>query len=184
MRLVQIQLRPSIPFWFIDNIVKLNQFNRVSDFINVNSLTGLTKEIIDLSIRQKQIFVLDYNGNRVKKLDEAIYIAGDMSVSIEDTKEDTDEDLIPEMVSVTTSINNKEEKEEKEEKPSLEPSEDHIENAKILLERNGNTIKKMIRNIKQTDDNLMVLHASLKLEAVDKNRSGILVAIQNAIERY
>ena len=52
---------------------------------------------------------------------------------------------MPDFVSVT--IDDDEEEEEEEENLPTEPSEEHIENAKILLGRNGNTIKKMIKNL-------------------------------------
>ena len=184
MRLVQIQLKSSIPFWFLDDIIKLNQNNRVSDFINIDSLTEPIRTIIDLSVRRHEINITDYHGNKINSLDEVICVCGDMAVDTEDIQDDPEEELIPEMVSVTVSMLEEKEEEKEEEQLPVEPSEKHIENSKILLEQNGNTIKKMIRNMKQTDDNLMILNTSMALEMSGKNRKGIITAMQNAIAGY
>lgn len=181
MRLIQIQLKASEPFWFLKDIIKLNQNNRISDFINADSLTESTKKIINLSIKRKEVDVIDYEGNPIKDLNEIIYVYGDMAVSVEDVKE-PEENLTPEMVSVTVSMDDEEKEEEK--KLSIEPGEEDIESAKILLGQNGNTIKKMIRNMKQTNENLTILHASMDIEISGKNRKGILVALQDAIAGY
>ena len=181
MKLVQIQIRPSVPFWFIQDMVRLNQNNRISEFINVDSLNDEIKKIINLAIYRQEINLLDYNGIKLKSINDVSYVLGDCAITTEDVNDDSEKNLIPELISVTT--NDEEEKPEKE-KVSMEPSHKHIENAKILLEQNGNTIKKMVKNMKKTNDNLILLSTCLDIENSNKNRKGVIVAIQEAMMEY
>ena len=70
MKLVQIQIRPSVPFWFIQDVIRLSQNNRISEFINVDSLDDQVKKIIDLAVSRQEINLLDYNGVRLKSIND------------------------------------------------------------------------------------------------------------------
>jgi ABC-type transport system substrate-binding protein len=181
MKLIQIRLRKSVPFWFIGNLITLNQENEVSDFISIDSLNDDIRKVIDLSIYRQEINVFDYDGNIVKKLDDTKYISGQFSVSTDDVSgNDEENDLLPEMISVTMDEQETEEKQVEEKRP-VEPGEEDIENAKILLEQNGNTVKKTIKNITRTDDNLLLLRACLNEEQLNKNRKGIISTIKKIL---
>lgn len=177
MRLVQIQLRPSVPFWFIGTVLRLNQENKTSDFFDVDTLEDGIKKIINQSINRQEIFAFDYNGTKIHSLDDAKYISGNHAVSIDDV-DDEEDGLIPEIVSVTVGG---EEEEEEEDILLAEPGEDHIENAKILLEQNGNTVKRMIKNMTITDDNILMLKACLRQETSNRNRRSIVSAIEKIL---
>jgi len=173
MKLFKIKLVGNT-FWFLDNIVSLNPNNKTSKFISVDSLSVENIEAIDKSAHMLEIKLFDFKDNRVYKLSELGYFNGDFSIDTNDIKED-ESDLMPELFSMTI-----ENKEEEEEVQDIEPSEDDITNAKILLNKNGNTVKK---TISQIDMDLKFLYACLEVEQNKLNRSGVIKAIDEQIAR-
>jgi hypothetical protein len=183
MRLVKLELRES-PFWFLSNssgesIIILNENKQISDFVNVDALPNHMKKIINQSSSQFEINILDFNGSRVKTIEETSILNTEYSVNTED--EVLDDSDLPEIISITT----RDDEEEKEDiKTPVLPTPEVIENAKILLERNGNTIKKSLKALKKTDDNLDFLHLCAKLEHNGQNRQGVISAIQQLVMEY
>ncbi len=180
MRLVQIKLNYSStsPFWFLGRI-QLNEKKLISDFLDVDSLEEETKKIIDLSAKTAEIKLFDYYGERVLSLSQLNRVQGDFNVGIEDSIEEISEDLLPEMISVTEEEIEEEEETEEEEIVQEKP----IQDAEILLNKNGNTVKKMIKNLPISDDSLSLLHCCLEIEQQGKARASVLSTIQTEIVR-
>jgi hypothetical protein len=164
MRLVKFKLADS-PFWFLGK-VSLSQQNKSTELIDIDSFSDQDKKAIENSIRQFQIKVFDFEGNRIKTIKDIGYINGELNVNLEDINKN-EQDLMPEIVSIT--IDDNEEDDEEEIFPE-DPTPEDLENAKILLSKNGNTVKKAIKQM----NNLLMLYACLTVENVGKNRNGII----------
>jgi len=176
MRLVRLKLR-GCPFWNLPPI-KLNEKNSVSPVLNVDLLSDVQREVIDKSDAVGDIMILSPDGARIHGgLGHVNIIDGSDCVSMADIEED---DMIPEIVSVTVSEQAEEEMEEVIEQTE-EDQEKLVNAALIMLNRNGNTIKKMVAAMEKTDENLALLHACLVTENAGKAREGVLFAIQQAI---
>jgi len=177
MRLVQIKLHHSYPFWFLNDQIRLNAENPVSDFINIDSLDKEYKETINASVRNFRIKLFDPEGRQIKHLSELSVIEGDIKVSTEDIKKT--ESNFPEITSVTVQA-------EEEEEVEREEAPDRSEEAKILLNQNGHTVKRSILSVPKENDSLYLLHAMLSLEDSEegKNRKGVIVALTTAIGEY
>ena len=175
MRLVKIQLADS-PFWFLGKLVNLTQENRMSDFLNVDSLPDEEKTIINKSARIGEIRIYDPENRRLKTIDESDYISGEYAVDIDDIKDD-ESDTVPEVFSVTVN-NDKDEDEDKN------PTKADYEEAQILLNKNGNTVKKIIKQIPKTTDGLLLLHACLETEKANQSRAGVVNTIEKCIVEF
>jgi hypothetical protein len=173
MRLIQIRLRHNQPFWFLDDQIRLTSRKPVSKLINIDSLDEEYRKVINQSVQDCAILLFDSEGRRLRNLNEASVIEGDLAVSAADIIEDP----VPEVASVTVS-------DEPEEAPQEEEAPDYSEEAAILLKKNGNTVKKTILSLPKDDNSLYFLHALLEVEAGDKGRRGVTVAIENAIGEY
>ena len=60
-------------------------------------------------------------------------------------------------------------------------TEEILKNARILLSKNGNTVKATVQGLDKSSENLVFLHALLGVEQEGKARSGVLNAIGEAI---
>lgn len=182
MRLVRLKLR-GCPFWNMPPI-RLNEENNVSPLLDIDKLTENQREVIDKSDAVGDIMILAADGIRIHGgLEHVNIIDGSDCISVADIEDD---DAIPDIVSVTVS---EDEPEEIEEPPqSTEMTEEEkaklANEARILLNRNGNTIKKMIASMEKTDNNLALLHECLVSESNGKAREGVLFVIQQAISEY
>jgi hypothetical protein len=183
MRLVKLELRDA-PFWFLSDstntvFIALHSSSPVSGLLDVDSLDDHFFDVINASARQLEIQIIDSENRKLRSLNDVVFLDdGEFSV---DTENDIplDNSDFPEIVSVTIE-NDKEEEEEKEEIVySLTP--EMQEDVKILLEKNGNTIKKMIRNLSKTKENLFFLEQCKKIERANQNRQGVVLAIQTVI---
>ena len=172
MRLVKIKL-VDCPFWFLGKLINLTKQNPISDFINVDSLPNEEKTVINLSSKTGAIQILDPDNRRLKTIDDAYLFSGEYAIDTGDI-EDDESDTVPEVFSVT--IKNEEEEEEEE-----RPVEVDYDNARLLLHKNGNTVKKTIKEIPKTQEGLLFLHACLEIEQESKNRAGIINVIQQCI---
>ena len=176
MRLVKFKLADS-PFWFLDNLIRLNQVHKMSDFVNIDSLSDEQKVIVNKSIASGAIKAFDPESNRVKNINDTSYVNGELAISLEDIEED-ESDTVPEVFSMTVS--NDEEEEEEEEGPT----DTDFDNAQLLLDKNGNTVKKALKAIPKTNEGLLLLHACLGLEKSGKNRLGIVSTIEQRIMEF
>jgi len=179
MKLFKVKLGDS-PFWFLNNIINLTMNDTVSGLLDIESLSFEEIETINKSASRIEIKIFDSENNRVKNLNELGYFNGNFSVNTEDVKED-ESSLMPEVFSVT--IDNDEDEEDELEEDNT-PSESDIENAKIFLSKNGNTIKKTIKQMKASNEQLVFLHACLMIEEEKLNRSGVIQTIQNKIAEF
>ena len=172
MKLFKIKLAES-GFWFLDDIASLTKENTMSDFINVELLPIQVVKIIDHASNMREIKLFDATNHRVHKLIDLGYYKGDFSVDTNDVKED-ESDLTPEVFSVTIDS------EDENEVEDIEPSENDISNAQILLSKNGNTVKKTIKQMTE-NDSLKFLYACLQVEQEKQNRVGVIQAIDKKI---
>lgn len=171
MRLVKIKLVDG-PFWFLGKLINLTKVNPLSDFVNVDSLPDEEKAIINKSASRGEIRIYDSESKRLKNLNDAGLYSGEYAVNIEDIKDD-ESDAIPEVFSVTVSNNDEEE--------DQGPTQADYENASILLSKNGNTVKKIIKEVPKTTEGLLLLHACFNTEKINKNRAGIISTIEQCI---
>ena len=174
MRLVKIKLA-DCPFWFLGKLVSLTQQHPVSDFINVDSLLDEDKLIINRSVGRGEVRIYDFESRRMKDLNEIVLVNGEYAVDIEDIKEDQS-NAMPEVFSMTV-----EDETEQEEDEYQGPTETDYQNAQLLLNKNGNTVRKTIKEIPKTDEGLLLLHACLDTEKTGRNRVGIVTVIEQCI---
>lgn len=167
MKLIRLQLKPSTPFWILHPI-KLDHENPRSPLLDIEKLTEDQLAIIRSSISAGELVLMDSDGNKAISLSD-IEMKKAFNVSVEDV-----EDLIiPNIASVTVSL---EEEEDESEKSA------YIDEADIILSKNGNTIKKVISSMsKKSKENVKLLEAMLISEMNGKNRAGILEAINSTL---
>lgn len=178
MRLVKISLGKDTPFWFLGGI-QLTEKNKETGLIDVDILTEEDKRTINASARTGSIRLWDITNQRIPSIDNEVLTKTTYPIDTEDL--DSEEiDLIPEIATVTIS-----------ETPiqqfaieDLSPSEEDVKDAKILIERNGNTIKKIVLSMEPKKKNLRILVAAEELEQKGKNRSGILSSLRETIDRW
>lgn len=183
MRLVKLELRDA-PFWFLSNtsgtvLVALDRSKPVSNIFDADDLEDHFLNVINSSASHFEIEIIDSQNRKLRSLNDAIFVDGDYSVDLEDVV-NLDASDFPEIVSVTIN----EEDEEEEEEIVLSPTPEMIESAKILLERNGNTVKKTLRALQKTDSNLVFLRVCMESEYKGQNRHGVILAIQTMITEY
>jgi hypothetical protein len=178
MRLVKIKLSPHTPFWFLGDIVSLSKESPVSPLINVDSLEEEQVKTINHSVRQLEVKLFDGEGNKIKKIDQARFVNGEYSVDTNDTEEE-DKDNFEGIESVTISDEPEEVKEE-----IISVQEEDLKEASVFLNRNGNTVRKMILNMPKSKDNLVLLHACLQVESSSKARAGVIKRLEEAIDEY
>lgn len=177
MRLIKIRLA-DCPFWFLGKLVSLTRQNPTSDFVDLDVLEEEDRKIINRSIQLCEIKVFDPENQRIKDINDACYIKGELAINIGDI-EDDESDSIPEVFSVTVEDND-----EEDDKEDMGPTEADYENAKLLLSKNGNTVKKAVKEIANTPDGLSLLHALLETERANKNRLGIVGTIEKRIMEF
>lgn len=173
MRLVRIRLHHSYPFWFLADQIRLDTENPISGLINIDTLDDEQCKIINESAKLLKISLFDSKDKRVKSLNDLTIAEGNYDVSIDDVDEEPN---FPEMVSVTIGDSPEE---------SIEvQAPDYSEEAVILLNQNGHTVKKAILSLPNKDASLHLLHAMLQAEEQDKARNGVINAIMKAIGEY
>jgi len=175
MRLVKIVLSPETPFWFLGPI-NLTEKKKESDYIDIDSLTNDDRKVINASALARSIRLLDVTGQRIHSTDECVLSKTAFSVDTSDIEEE--EIPLPEIATVTVS--------DTPDPPALPvslegPTESDVKDAKILIERKGNTIKKIIKGMGPSKKNTLVLMAAEELEQTGKNREGILSCIRETL---
>lgn len=173
MRLVRLQLRGTCPFWIL-NPIRLHKDQETSPLLNIDLLTDKERDIINKSVKAKDIWLLDSQGSRINGTLEDIVRSITRVVSIEDIP--IEEESMPEIVSVTA------EDPEEEEEYIIDPR--YFEEARILLKKHHSTIKKTVMALDLEDDNLMLLHACLHEETVGRQRAVIISALQKKISEF
>jgi hypothetical protein len=184
MRLVKLELRDA-PFWFLSDsttnivFIALNFSSPLSGLIDIDSLEDNFVDVINSSASRLEISIVDSQNRRLRSLNEVIFLDEEHAVNTEDDPS-LDVSDFPEIISVTVKNDDDEEVEEEEEICCVLTPEIQ-ENVKILLEKNGNTIKKMIKNLSKTKENLFFLENCVKTEKKCQNRQGIISALQTVI---
>ena len=117
MKLVQLKLRTSCPFWSLPPVF-LNKEQNSSPWIDVELLTEKQKEVINKSIYQHEILLFDSDNNRVHgSLEEVSSVNGNY---VNDDDIEVEEDVLPEIGAVTVEENILEEVDEEPEELQIE----------------------------------------------------------------
>lgn len=171
MRLVKIKLGKDQPFWFLENI-QLTALQPESGFIDIDNVRDDYVDIINKSAKAFEIKLYDSEGNRIANTQDIIYLYGKIDT------DDVQNDDIPEVKSVTIPF--EEEQEEENEDPSpvqiSEITDFDIKEAKILLSKNGNTIKKALKSFDKSKRSLV--KACLELEKQTSRREGLIATME------
>ena len=168
MRLVKIQLKRSVPFWSLSGLV-LNSSNNISNPIDVDSLSEYNINTINIAVKRGEINIFDMSGKIIRSICDTIDLN---EVYVSD--KDVEYNYIPEVESVTVSL-----EDEEDEVPITKSPEDQIEEALIIINNNGNTVKRSIAALDTSDSNtISFLNACLSVEIGGKNRVGVIDCIQ------
>ena len=174
MYLIRLELGKDDPFWFLTKEIQLTSFNSKTKLFNLEDLTEDLIETIESSIKQLTIKAYDSNGARLKSVNNINYIDGALVVSTEDLREDTS--YFEDIKTVTIALDDEIEDEEE----LVISAQDRAE-AKKVLNKNGNTIKKYLLAL---DSNLSFLTACLEYELSNKNRNGIIEILNSKIGEF
>lgn len=172
MRLIRLQLKRSTPFWST-SYAQLNTNKPTSEYIDVDGLTENQIKVVEASIKRNEINVMDRKGKFISSIMDTVEL-NEFLVS----DEDVTEDVIPEVQSVTVSMDDEEE----------EPIEDEVDpeimkaEALIVVNNNGNTVKKTILAVDTGDPKSRPLvQACLQAEIGSKNRPGVIDTINKVL---
>jgi hypothetical protein len=173
-RLVKIRLG-DVPFWFLNDKIKLTSDNAESNYLDFDALNDFEQTILLNSVRYLEIRLFDLEGKRIKEMKEL----KNYTVAVEEIDEDgtSYEDFLPEINCITVS-----DCQEEENKSVL--SEEDIENAKILLGNKLNTIKKTIEALDNSDKNALLIQAMLHVEEEEKNRKQIISCLETKLKEF
>jgi len=167
MKLIRLQLKPSTPFWIL-NPIKLDHTNPKSPLLDIDKLTEEQIAIIRSSINTGELILMDSEGHKVASLSD-IEMKKAFNVSVEDV----DDPVLPAIASVTVSLDEEEDDSEKSA---------YLDEAEVILSKNGNTIKKVVSNMsKKSKENVKLLEAMLISEMNGKNRAGIIDTIKETL---
>jgi len=172
MRLIRIKLSQSTPFWML-NPIHLDSSNPQSPWLDVDRLSIKAKETINKSAFLGEISIEDHEKSEIKSLKELVTTHG-FTVDLNDIVEE--EEVFPEVVSVTL------EEEVKEEEIVISP--EIYEEAKLILKKNGNTVRKIIKALSHTDETFSILSACLEMEQIDSNRNGIVKLLEQRLMEF
>ena len=153
--------------------IVLNREEEVSPLLNIDALTTKQKELIDYSVAQQEIYLLDSDDNILKQRIEEVK---DSNPNFIPSKKPIEQNKAIEIPSVTQPLEEEEEIEE-----SLVIDEEIYENVTLLLKQNGNTVKKTIKNLQKDKDTLLFLHACLELETKGQNRRSVISITQDKL---
>lgn len=189
MNIVRVKLIKPNTFWFLNDL-RLGPDNILSPPFDLDAADSVVREKIEKAEKQFGLIkIIPQEENKAPLLDVNKDSSGAIRYELPsitpmvirmdgakkeitkiDTKKEVEENM-PEIASVTVS------EPEVEEEEVLPPSDEDYENARVLLARNGNTIKRTIRSIKDVS----MIRACIELEMYGKNREGILESLKNAL---
>lgn len=165
MRDFYIEIKSSVPFWGVEDIF-LSSVNRKSKLLNVDKLSSESIKIIENSVKFGQIRLIGTNGEAILSIEQDIKTK-EFKVDEKDLQEE--EIFKTEISCVTVTL------EEEEEEEDLEEVLAYEKEASILLEKNGNAIKKIVRSMSsESEENKKLLSAMISVEKRTKNREGII----------
>lgn len=175
MRLIKICLGPNKPFWFWNNIY-LTPEASVSSFFDVDKLDLEASEILEKSIQRQEIKAFDNNKNQIFSLGSHNLLGGEIPLEFIEEEIEVSETEIPEMISITCV--------DDEPKEEIILTEEDYDQARLILNKNGNTVRKVVAEFLVNKDTISLLKACLELELESKNRKGIINILNKKIEDY
>lgn len=161
MQLISLELGKDQFFWSLDNVITLTSESNKSPLFDIEQLSDEARKTIENSIKFLIIKAFTSDGNRIKSIEHANFVDGELAVSIDDIEEDTFKYEVKE-------ITVKDDDDEEEEEEILQPSNADIAEATKLLKKNGNTVKKYLSSLEVTKDKIPFLHACLSIENSSK----------------
>lgn len=203
MRVVRVKLVKPNSFWFMNNL-RLGPEDPVSEPFDWDALDFVSKDKIEKAANKFGLVkILDQPDGTapvfvVEKSKPASYVFPRKQVvrrAIKEKAQETEsleaaEDEQPqepdEGLGIRTITMDESESEELSEPdpPEIEetvPTEEDYEDARSLLKRNGNTVKRLIRDMsKPANEMRAFLLACLEVEKKDKKRKGTITALEEA----
>jgi len=204
MRVVRVKLVKPNSFWFMNNL-HLGPDNPMSEPFDWDALDSVSKDKIEKAAnkfglveiwiqpdetaptfvveKSKPVNYVFPQRQAIRKIVRKKTQGIDIPEPIEKGRqEDLGEE--PDIRSVTLDEPLVAEEPQDLEPPEIEetkPTEEDYEDARSLLQRNGNTVKRLIRDMsKPADEMKRLLLACLEVEKEDKKRKGVKTALEKA----
>jgi hypothetical protein len=176
MQKVKIKLGHSLSFWFVGDL-RLDETN-TEKTINLEALPSEDVETINRSLEERKIKAFNLDGEELKEVYTGIRVSS-VDISVEDLPEDELDNFNPEVISVTVPLDDEEEDVEEEN------TEQFLDEATRIINKNANTVKKIIRNISfDTADTGLLLKAICEAEKGFKNRPGIIKEAEQKLAEF
>ena len=176
MQKVRIKLGLSMPFWFMKDL-RLDDEN-LEKTIDLDELQPAEIETINRSLKNNRVKVFDLDGEELSEVSVGVRVAT-IDINMEDLPEEELESFSPEVISATVPI---EEEEDEIEVIEAVVTEQLLDEASRIVNKNANTVKKIIRGMgPDTVDIKLLLEAVCEVEKSFKNRSGILKEAQDKL---
>lgn len=191
MRLFKIMLAKDVPFWSL-GAIHLNSSNYISELLDADTIEFEDQLVIEKSVRLREVVLLTPADQLFKEPFSKLPVNHNVDPALNqykvDVSDDTDtrfRDEIPELVSATVV---EDDTEDDEPETTVEPKviSQHIQQAQILLEQNGNTVKKALRMLPYNQSAYTVLKTCLEIESglSGRRRIGVIKLIKKLIDEY
>jgi len=158
MQLVRLKLRHDCPFFFLGPI-RLTSNDPISDPIDFDDIPSKTREVIvNAASRSRDITIVnEENGQAL------VVVKGQEKVNLDDVEDLETVTLVPEPKKMTYT-------------------KEHENSAEILLDKNGNGIRALMKSMQASKENMRTLLAAKDLEEKGKNRTGVLATLKEVLE--
>lgn len=176
MQKVKIKLGHLLPFWFVGDL-RLDGEN-TEKTIDLEALRPEDIETINRSLEGRKIKAFSLDGEELKEVHTEIRVSS-IDINVEDLPEDELDSFNPEVISVTVPLDDEDEGSEEEN------IEQFLDEATRIINKNANTVKKIIRNISfDTADTTLLLKAICEAEKGLKNRPGIIKEAEQKLAEF
>lgn len=176
MRLVKVSLENNVPYWFFEERnIYLTPKVKTSDLFDIDDLELEAFDKLKKSIQRGKIKAFDIEGALVLELNKHKLIGGwtDKNDEFEDVQ--IPEEDLPDIISVTCDS----EEEEEEEEPITDKDR---EEARVLLNKNGNTVRRTIETFNITKDSIGIIKACLEIETQERRRASVIKAAKERLD--
>jgi hypothetical protein len=176
MQKVKIKLGHSLPFWFVGEL-RLDGEN-TEKTIDLEALQPEELETINRCLEERKIKAFSLEGKELKEVYTGLKVSS-VDISVEDLPEDELDSFDPEVISVTIPLDDEEEEIEEEN------IEQFLDEATRIINKNANTVKKIIRGMSfDSSDTNLLLKAICEAEKGFKNRPGIIKEAEQKLAEF
>jgi hypothetical protein len=181
MRLIKIKIHPQNNFWNLGGIY-LDQNQKESPLIDVEKLTASQKKAIEYSKKKMEIKLFNDEDYELESIESFILNEKCVAVEVEDREEFTEDEELKELLKVQSITVTEEDIEDNNSYPD-EITEDILEEAQILLKKNGNTVKKTILELDINDNDIYsLIKACYNIELESESpRKSIISSIEKKL---